>query len=158
MTKSTLKLEVQQLPYRVLYDDPFSTRLSANFTLGEFALGQPEGRFTEQYQVYTAAEIVAFLERVRVTFGGKRIVITSGYRPATMNKMVNGDISAEHLYNAPNVGAVDFCMDGADMDKVKSWCDKQWPYSVGYDASKGFVHLGIREGRPKVRYDYTDLS
>ena len=146
--------DVQQSPYKVKPSDPFGTRLSANFTLGEFALGQPARRFIAQHQVDTAAELVAFLERVRTAFGNKRITITSGYRPPAINKMVNGAISSEHLYDAPNVGAVDFYVDGADIYQVQKWCDKHWPYSVGYGAAKGFVHLGIRQGRPRVRWDY----
>jgi hypothetical protein len=49
---------------------------------------------------------------------------------------------------------VDFYVDGADINAVQNWCDKNWPYSIGYGAPKGFVHLGIRQGRPKVRWDY----
>jgi GH24 family phage-related lysozyme (muramidase) len=145
---------VQQLPYKVKPSDPFSTRLSANFTLGEFALGQPARRFVHQYQVDTAAELVAFLERVRVAFGNKRITITSGFRPAAINRSVNGASSSEHLYDAPSVGAVDFFVDGADINAVQRWCDREWPFSLGYGAPKGFVHLGIRRGRPRVRWDY----
>ena len=146
--------DVQQSPYKVKPSDPFGTRLSANFTLGEFALGQPARRFIAQHQVDTAAELVAFLERMRNAFGGKRVTITSGYRPPAINKMVHGAISSEHLFNAPNVGAVDFYVDGVDIYQVQGWCDKQWPYSVGYGAAKGFVHLGIRQGRPRVRWYY----
>jgi GH24 family phage-related lysozyme (muramidase) len=134
--------------------DPFSTKLSAHFTLGEFALGDPARRFVAQHQVDTAIELAAFLERVRTAFGGKRITITSGYRPAAINKAVGGASSSEHLYDAPTVGAVDFYVDGVDIFKVQDWCDKEWPYSVGYGAPKGFVHLGIRQGRPRVRWDY----
>jgi GH24 family phage-related lysozyme (muramidase) len=133
---------------------PFGTNLTANFTLGEFALGQPARRFTEQHQVDTAIELAKFLERVRTAFGGKRVTITSGYRPAAINRQVGGASSSEHLYNAANVGAVDFYIDGADINKVQAWCDKEWPYSLGYGAPKGFVHLGIRQGRPRVRWDY----
>ena len=134
--------------------DPFSTKLSAHFTLGEFALGDPARRFTAQHQVDTAAELAAFLERVRVAFGGKRVTITSGYRPAAINRAVGGASGSEHLYDAPGVGAVDFFVDGADINAVQAWCDKEWPFSIGYGAPKGFVHLGIRKGRPRVRWDY----
>ena len=144
----------QEHPAKVRPADPFGTRLSAHFTLGEFALGDPARRFTAQHQVDTAAELAAFLERVRIAFGGKRITITSGYRPAAINKAVGGASSSEHLFNAPNVGAVDFYVDGADIYKVQEWCIKNWPFSVGLGAPKGFVHLGIRSGRPKVRWDY----
>jgi GH24 family phage-related lysozyme (muramidase) len=143
----------EQQPGRVRPGDPFSTRLSAHFTLGEFALGQEARRFTAQHQVDTAAELAAFLERVRSRFG-KPVVITSGYRPPAINRSVGGASQSEHLYDAPGVGAVDFYVDGATIGVVQDWCDKEWPYSVGYGAPKGFVHLGIRKGRPRVRWDY----
>ena len=143
----------EQQPGRVRPGDPFSTRISAHFTLGEFALGQEARRFTAQHQVNTAAELCAFLERVRSRFG-KPVIITSGYRPPAINRSVGGASSSEHLYDAPGVGAVDFCVDGAAIQVVQDWCDKEWPYSLGYGAPKGFVHLGIRAGRPRVRWDY----
>lgn len=141
-------------PVKVRPSDPFSTKLSPHFTLGEFALGDPARRFIAQHQVDTAAELAAFLERVRVQFGGKFITITSGYRPAAINKAVGGASGSEHLYDAPGVGAVDFYVDGADINAVQDWCDKSWPYSIGYGAPKGFVHVGIRKGRPRLRWVY----
>jgi len=122
--------------------------------LGEFALWQEARRFDHQYQVDTAAELAAFLERARVKFGGKAVVITSGYRPRAINKAVGGSSGSEHLYDAPNVGAVDFYIREVNINHVQDWCDANWPYSLGYGAPKGFVHLGIRSGRPKVRWDY----
>lgn len=141
-------------PAKLTPDSPFTARLSAHIRLGEFALDQEARRFDHQYQLDTAAELAAFLERVRTAFGGRAIVVTSGYRPQAVNRAVGGASSSEHLYNAPGVGAVDFYIDGVDINKVQDWCDKNWPYSVGYGAPKGFVHLGIRQGKPKVRWDY----
>jgi GH24 family phage-related lysozyme (muramidase) len=149
-----LPQQPQASPYKVKPSDPFSTRLSAHFTLGEFALGQEARRFQHQHQVDTAAELAAFLERVRVAFGGKPVKITSGYRNPRINASVGGASGSEHLYDAPSVGAVDFYVDGADINAVQAWCDKNWPCSIGYGAPKGFVHLGIRKGRPRVRWDY----
>ena len=145
--------ELQQQIGRVRPGDPFSTRLSAHFTLGEFALGQEARRFTAQHQVDTAAELAAFMERVRSRFG-RPVIITSGYRPPAINASVGGASGSEHLFDAPGVGAVDFYVDGAPIQVVQDWCDKEWPYSLGYGAPKGFVHLGIRAGRPRVRWDY----
>jgi GH24 family phage-related lysozyme (muramidase) len=133
---------------------PFSALITPHITLGEFALNEESRRFTHQHQIATAAELAAFLERVRVAFGGKPVVITSGYRPPAINRSVGGASSSEHLYNAPGVGAVDFYIQGADINAVQSWVDREWPCSVGYGAPKGFVHLGIRAGRPRVRWDY----
>jgi len=133
---------------------PFSALITPHITLGEFALNEEARRFTHQHQIATAAELAAFLERVRVAFGGKPVIITSGYRPPAINRSVGGASSSEHLYNSPGVGAVDFYIQGADIRAVQAWCDKEWPCSVGYGAPKGFVHLGIRAGRPRVRWVY----
>jgi uncharacterized protein YcbK (DUF882 family) len=122
--------------------------------LGEFALFQEARRFDHQYQLDTAAELAAFLERARVKFGGKPVIITSGYRPRAINAAVGGSSGSEHLYDAPNVGAVDFYIREVNINHVQEWCDQNWPYSLGYGAPKGFVHLGMRRGKPKVRWDY----
>jgi len=146
--------EMQQQPAKLSLNSPFTARITPHITLGEFALDQEARRFDHQHQVDTAAELAAFLERVRTAFGGKPIIITSGYRPPAVNRAVGGASSSEHLYDAPSVGAVDFYIDGADVYKVQEWCDKNWPYSLGYGAPKGFIHLGIRKSRPRVRWDY----
>ncbi len=144
----------QQQPAKLSPASPFSARITPHIRLGEFALDQEVRRFKHQYQIDTAAELAAFLERVRRNFGNKPIVITSGYRPPAVNASVGGASGSEHLYDAVGVGAVDFYIDGADINAVQLFCDKYWQYSVGYGASKGFVHLGIRQGRPRVRWDY----
>ena len=146
-------VEIQQ-PAKITPASLFSTRLTPHVTLGEFALGQEARRFQHQYQVDTAAELAAFLERCRKEFGGKPVIITSGYRPAAINKSVGGASGSEHLYDAPGVGAVDFLVKGVSVKAVQDWCDREWPFSVGYGAQKGFVHLGLRAGRPRVRWDY----
>lgn len=146
--------EQERQPAKLMPASPFSAHITPHIRLGEFALDQEARRFDHQHQVDTAAELAAFLERVRGAFGGKPIVITSGFRPPAINRQVGGASGSEHLYDAPGVGAVDFFVHGADIYAVQDWCDKNWPYSVGYGAPKGFVHLGIRKGRPKVRWDY----
>ena len=144
----------QQPPAKLGPSSPFTAQITTHITLGEFALGQESRRFDHQHQLDTAAELAAFMERARVTFGRKPVIITSGYRPAAINRSVGGASQSEHLYDAPGVGAVDFYIQGADINKVQDWCDEEWPYSLGYGAAKGFVHVGIRKGRPRVRWDY----
>jgi GH24 family phage-related lysozyme (muramidase) len=141
-------------PAKLTPSSPFTARITPHITLGEFALGQEARRFDYQHQIDTAAQLAAFLERVRGVFGSKPIIITSGYRPAAINRQVGGASNSEHLYNSIGVGAVDFNIIGADINAVQAWCDKNWPYSLGYGAPKGFVHLGIRQGSPRVRWDY----
>jgi GH24 family phage-related lysozyme (muramidase) len=134
-------------------ESPFSHKLTPHISYGEFALGQEARRFDHQHQCDTAMRLAQFLERARAQFGGRPIVITSGYRPAAINRQVNGASGSEHIYDGPGVGAVDFVIDGADMMAVQRWCDQNWPYSLGYAAPK-FLHIGIRRGAPRVRWDY----
>ena len=150
----TGSVQKQQGPPKLRPTAPFSAKLTPHIAIGEFALNQEERRFAADYQIKTATELAEFLEKMRAHFGGKPLIITSGYRPPSVNRMVGGASSSEHLFDAPDVGAVDFYIEGADIYKVQEYCDKHWPYSVGYGAPKGFVHLGIRKGRPRVRWNY----
>lgn len=135
-------------------DSPFDFRITPNIVYGEFALYQEVRRFDQQHQCDTALKLAQFLERVRMTFGNNAVVITSGYRPPAINRQAGGASSSEHLYSGTGVGAVDFYVEKTDIYEVQKFCDRIWPYSVGYGAPKGFVHLGIRQGQPRVRWDY----
>ena len=133
---------------------PFTYKITPHITYGELTLNQEGRRFTKQYQCDTALEICQFLEKTRTKFGNKPLVVTSGHRPPAVNAAVGGASNSEHLYSAPNVGAIDFFIDGVSIWSVQDWCDQNWPYSLGYGAPKGFVHVGIRQGKPKVRWVY----
>ena len=147
-------VEKQQEPAKLTPNSPFGSRLTPHITLGEFALGQEARRFDHQYQVDTAAELAAFLERARVAFGNKPVIITSGYRPPAVNRSVGGASGSEHLFNAPGVGAVDWYIQSVDIYKLQDWCVREWPYSTGLGAPKGFIHTGIRAGRPRLTWPY----
>jgi hypothetical protein len=137
-----------------LPSSPFSYKVTPNITYGEICLNQEARRFTQKFQCDTAIELCRFIEQVRKHFGGKPVIITSGNRPPAINKSVGGASSSEHLYNAPNVGAIDFYIKGASIFEIESYCDKNWPYSLGYGAPKGFVHLGMRATKQRIRWDY----
>jgi hypothetical protein len=133
---------------------PFTYKITPNITYGELCLNQEKRRFTKQYQCDTAKELCLFLEKVRKQFGNKPIIITSASRPEPINTQVGGSKNSEHTYNAPSKGAIDFYIQGVNTYTVQDWCDKNWTYSLGYGAPKGFVHVGIREGKPRVRWNY----
>jgi len=137
-------------------NSPFSSKITPNFWLGEFALNQPRRRFTAQHQIDTARKLCEFLEEVRSQFGGP-VVITSGYRPRLVNAEVGGDPVSEHLYNLPGVGAVDFYLPAANMLEVERYCLERWSESVGKAARRlGFIHLGMgwRVSRGFRHWDY----
>lgn len=135
-------------------NSPFSFRVTPHITAGEFSKNEERRRFVAQHQCDTAHELAEFMEEVRSHFGGKPVIISSGYRPPAINRAVGGASKSEHLYNAKDVGAVDFYLRGVSVFSVQEYCDKKWPHSIGYGAPKGFVHLGIRAGRPRVRWVY----
>lgn len=132
---------------------PFSTKVTPHITYGELCLNENARRFIRQDQCNIALELCEFAEKARAHFGGKPIIITSGHRPLAINASVGGATNSEHLYNF-GCGAIDFYLDGVSVQVLQDWCDKNWPFSLGYGAIKGFVHLGIRAGRNRVRWDY----
>ena len=135
-------------------NSPLDFKITPNITYGELILQQEERKFKEQHQCDTAKQLCLFLEKVRSAFGNKPIIITSGSRPEPINTQVGGAPGSEHTYNEPSKGAIDFYIQGVDTHAVQSWCDAHWPYSLGYGAAKGFVHVGIRSSRIRVRWNY----
>jgi GH24 family phage-related lysozyme (muramidase) len=135
-------------------ESPFSFKITPHITYGEFALGQEARRFDHQHQCDTALRLAQFLEKARAAFGGRPVVITSGFRNAAVNRSVGGASNSEHLYSDIGVGAVDWYIDGVDIYQLQDWCIKNWPFSTGRGAPKGFIHTGIRKGSPRVVWDY----
>lgn len=133
---------------------PFTYKITPNITYGELTLNQEARRFNKQYQCDTALELCQFLEKARTKFGNKPLIITSASRPEPINTQVGGAKNSEHTYNAPSKGAIDFYIEGANIYVVQDWCNDNWPYSLGYGALKGFVHIGMRETKQKVRWVY----
>lgn len=133
---------------------PFTYKITPNITYGELTLNQEARRFTKQYQCDTAVELCLFLEKARTAFGNKPLIITSASRPEPINSQVGGARNSEHTYSIPSKGAIDFYVKDISVYQLQDWCDKHWPYSLGYGAPKGFVHVGIRESRQKIRWNY----
>ena len=132
---------------------PLSTLASPHITYSELCLGEKRRRFINQSQCNIAIELCTFLEKARTQFGNKPIIITSAHRPKAVNDAIGGAADSEHLYK-PGCGAIDWYIKDVSVELVQDWCDLNWPFSLGYGAPKGFIHLGIRAGKPHVRWDY----
>lgn len=138
---------------RLRPQSPFSTQITPNITYGELALQSEARAFVAQHQCDTAVQLCQFAQKARDHFK-KPVIITSGFRPPKINAAVGGASRSEHLYDAPDTGAIDFYLDGLSVKTLQDWADREWPYSLGYGAPKGFIHVGIRPGRPRVRWVY----
>ncbi len=101
---------------------PYSTKITPNFTYGEFCQNSEERRFLSQHQCNTAVKIANFLERLRAHFG-RPVTITSGHRPRAVNDRVGGAKTSEHLYDIVGKGAVDVKINGVDPLTVEKWID-----------------------------------
>jgi len=131
----------------------FALSITPNVTYGELTLQSEARRFTAQYQCDTAVMLCQFVQKARDHFN-KPAVITSAHRPHNINAQTGGAPNSEHLYDAPDKGAIDFYLDGMSVLTLQEWVDAHWSYSVGYGARLGFVHLGIRPGKQRVRWNY----
>ena len=133
-------------------DAPFAYPITPHFYYGELCNYEQERRFTDQSQCYIATELCQYLEKLRDKFGP--LQITSGHRPPAINADVGGATQSEHLFKTGE-GAVDIYPIAGDGYALEQYVDEDWPFSVGYGMNyRGFVHIGIRAGRPKVRWDY----
>jgi len=145
-------LPKQQAP-RFTPSSPFTTRVTPHITYGELCLGEERRRFVNQGQCDIATELCTFIEKARAQFGNQPIIITSAHRPKAVNDAVGGSTDSEHLYK-PGCGAIDWYIKDVPVKLVQDWCDLNWQFSLGYGAPRGFVHQGIRAGRPRVRWNY----
>jgi GH24 family phage-related lysozyme (muramidase) len=131
----------------------FSFRVTPHITHGELCLNEERRRFVNEAQCQIATELCTFIEKARAHFGQKPVIITSAHRPPAVNQAVNGASNSEHLFK-PGSGAIDWYIQGVPVKTVQDWCVKNWPYSTGLGAAKGFIHTGVRASRARVVWDY----
>jgi GH24 family phage-related lysozyme (muramidase) len=131
----------------------FSFRVTPHITYGELCLNEERRRFVNEAQCQIATELCIFIEKARTHFGQKPVIITSGPRPPAVNQAVGGASNSEHLFQ-PGCGAIDWYVQGVPIKTVQDWCVKNWPYSTGLGAAKGFIHTGVRASRARVVWDY----
>ena len=125
-----------------LYKKHANSYLSKNFQVKEFiAKGSPLRDLYERgvySEVFIDDKLVGYLQRIRDHYG-KPIIITSGYRPATYNKSVDGATSSLHIDGR----AADIRIDGVTPKALATFCKSIGIKGIGtYDS---FVHIDTRE-------------
>lgn len=120
------------------------SRLSKYFKVVEATKGEaartPKAGSTEAQNILRLA---AELDKLREAYK-KGIGVSSWYRPPAINRAVGGVANSQHI----NGGAADiYPVDGSDIFEFQKWCDQHWFGALGYGASKGFIHLDIRNGK-----------
>ena len=131
-----------------------SDRLSRNFTLGEFTQSSVAETNGITIKVETGGAVYANLQRLcqqilqplRDALGPVRI--TSGYRPAELNRIIGGAIGSQHQYGL----AADLQVDGYTPQQVAEWIRD---HINGYDQLihefGGWVHVSVAPGNKEPR-------
>lgn len=84
--------------------------------------------------------LARLVARVSDHFGGRPLVVVSGFRPKTRDQFT--------AHSRHNVGkALDFTIEGVPNDVVRDFCMTLDGVGVGYYPNSGFVHLDARSKR-----------
>lgn len=139
-----------QLEYDRVFNSPndinwkdMSMKVSKYFTVGEFLRYDrarvPNDKSTQENIFKIAQE----LDKIREDWGSP-IIITSGYRPPSVNARVGGVRNSRHIVG----DAVDIAPQGGhNLRYFESWLDQRWFGALGYGSKKGFVHIDMRNNK-----------
>lgn len=125
-----------------------SARFSQNFTRVEIErTSRPVvNRIpTECFEIFGRL-CMDFLEPIRAHFGGKKMLITSGYRGPLLNSAVGGASDSQHMATA-NYCAVDFIIPGVPLQDVFDW--------IRLESGLPFDQVILERGREE-RHEWDD--
>lgn len=122
------------------------TRLSQNFFLSEFTASETAIRMglpndPTEVEIGRLRNLCTLLEAVRITLGGKPIIITSGYRSRLVNLDVGGAKNSAHIHGR----AADFICPayGSPKEVCMRLSDSGLPYDkLIFEGS--WVHIQIQ--------------
>lgn len=126
------------------------TQLTQNFTLAEFersdtARAQGIDNSVPKALLPNVQRLAEFLQELRDALG-KRIIISSGYRGDTLNRMVGGVTSSAHSHGL----AADISVPGMSPEELFQAIIK---LDLGYDQViqefDKWVHVGLSVGKPR---------
>ncbi len=130
------------------YKKDKNLKLAQNFILKEHIAGTSPLRNLYETGKYDILLVDDYLypkvQMIREHFGCF-VIITSGYRPASYNKSVNGATSSKHIEGC----AVDIQVKGIHPIIVAMYCEKIGIKGIGLyaysnNANEGFVHIDTR--------------
>ena len=127
----------------------FEAKVSRYFTVGEVTKYEQQ-RIPQSDEIKENIFVLAQeLDKVREAWGSP-ILVNSWYRPPEVNAAVGGARRSQHLYGT----AADVRPANGEILRFQRWLDLGiWQErALGYGASRGFVHLDLREGR--IRWHY----
>lgn len=115
-----------------------NTKLSANFTVREFACKDGSDFFL------VASALVVLLQKIRDHFNAP-VEITSAYRTAAHNKAVGGSSGSQHLQGT----AADIKVAGISPLAVAQYAEYLMPGSGGIGVYGTFTHVDVRAARSR---------
>lgn len=123
--------------------------LSKHFTLEEMVRSQTAARlgifnFPDPWAVSNLERLAQLLEEVRSLFGGKPVIITSGYRCTELNRRIGSRDSSQHTKGC----AADFRVSGVSIaDTVRAIYESDIVYDQLIeefnDGAGGWVHISV---------------
>ena len=118
-------------------------KVSEHFRLREFKC-EDNSRI-----VVLNGDLIAVLEKARRHFGGKAIIINSGYRTVAYNSALkNASPKSQHTHG----NAADIVVDGVKPIDVYNYFNTTYPNAYGVGIYNTFVHIDVRS--TKSRWDY----
>lgn len=89
--------------------------------------------------------LLEILEDIREHFLGKAVVINSGYRCYSYNKLVGGSSASQHLVGK----AVDIIVGSTPANEVQEYVLEKYPNELGIGSYSSFTHIDVREGKAR---------